>query len=37
MSPLSWGVKLDELVVQLLSHGNDSVGHTLDFSEPTIS
>ena len=37
VSPLSRRVELDQLVVQLLSHGNDSVSHSLDLAEPDVS
>jgi hypothetical protein len=34
VSPLAGGVEGHELVVELGTHGDDSVGHALDFDEP---
>jgi hypothetical protein len=36
VSPLSRSVQLDKLVVELLSHVDDSVGHPLDLGKPAI-
>jgi len=34
--PLSWSLEFDELVVESFSHGNDSVGHSLDLYQPFV-
>jgi hypothetical protein len=36
VAPLSGSLELDQKVVQAFSHGNDSVGHLLDLSEPLL-
>jgi hypothetical protein len=34
VTPFARGVELDELVVELGAHGDDSVGHAFDFDKP---
>ena len=35
VTPFAGSLELDQQVVELLSHGNDPVGHLLDFAKPT--